>query len=321
MFVEADPRAGAGLRVAHADIRIAVIVPCLNEAASIADVIADFRRALPQAAIYVIDNGSTDGTAQIAAAAGATVKTCMMRGKGHAVRHAFTVIDADVYLTADGDGTYDAARAPDLVGTLLDGDLDMVVGTRRETCDEAYRPGHRFGNRLFNTMVAWSFGRQFSDIFSGYRVFSRRFVKSFPALSHGFDIETEMSVHALQLNMPTAEIATDYRERGEHSASKLNTYRDGLRILWRIILLFKYLRPLAMFGAIGIALLTLSFALGLPVVAEFLATGLVPRLPTALLAASLGIIALLSIATGLILDNIAMAQRENKRLFYLAAKP
>lgn len=304
----------------HPDIRVAVIVPCLNEAASIAEVVADFRCALPQADIYVIDNRSTDDTARIAAAAGAIVKTCMMRGKGHAVRHAFTVIDADVYLLADGDGTYDATRAPELIDTLLEGDLEMVVGTRREVSDDAYRPGHRFGNRLFNTMVAWSFGRQFSDIFSGYRAFSRRFVKSFPALSHGFDIETEMSVHALQLNMPTAEIATDYRERDAGSVSKLNTYRDGLRILWRIVLLFKYLRPLAMFGSVGVLAMTLSFALGLPVVFEFIHTGLVDRLPTALLAVSMGIIALLSLATGFILDSIAMAQRENKRLFYLAAK-
>lgn len=298
--------------------RVAVILPCLNEEAAIAGVVQEFRRHLPQADIIVIDNGSTDRTADCAIAAGARVRRCSRRGKGNALRFAFADIDADIYLIADGDGTYDAAAAPLLVGRLDEEGLDMVVGIRRDIAAEAYRRGHRLGNQVFNRLVYWTFGGRFTDIFSGYRAFSRRYVKSFPALANGFDIETEMSVHAIELNLPTAEILTDYRERASGSSSKLNTYSDGLHILWRIMLLLKHLRPLALFTLAALLLGGLSLLLGLPVVFEFLETGLVRRLPTALAAASLGIMALISFATGLILDTLAYAQRENKRLFYLA---
>lgn len=298
--------------------RVAIILPCLNEEAAIVGVVRAFRQHMPKAEIFVIDNGSTDRTAEQALAAGAVVRRHGMRGKGNALRYAFASIEADIYVTADGDGTYDAAAAPMLVDKLCQEGLDMVVGVRRDSIAEAYRRGHRLGNRLFNILLQWTFGGRFTDIFSGYRVFSRAFVKSFPALSNGFDIETEMSVHAIELNMPIAEIPTAYRERAEGSASKLNTYRDGLRILSRILLLSKHLRPLMLFSIVAILLSGASLMLGLPVVFEFIDTGLVRKLPTALAAASLGIMALISFATGLILDTIAYGQRENKRPFYLA---
>lgn len=266
----------------------------------------------------MVDNASTDATASVARQAGAVVMRCGLRGKGHALRHAFSNIDADIFVIADGDGTYDAARAGELLALLIEDNLDMVVGIRSDSSPQAYRPGHRFGNQLFNQLVWWSFGRQFTDIFSGYRVLSRRFVKSFPALSAGFDIETEMSIHAIQLCMPTAEITTRYSARGAGGQSKLRTYRDGLRILWRIIILLKHLRPFALFSSIAMTLTALSFALGFPVVLDYIATGLVARFPTAILAASLAIMALVSFVSGVILDSIAVAQRENKRLFYLA---
>lgn len=299
-------------------IDVAVVLPCLNEERAIQATVSAFREALPTARIHVVDNMSTDATAEVARRAGARVLRCGMRGKGHALRHAFSSIDADVFVIADGDGTYDASRAAEMVRMLLDDGLDMVVGTRSDSSPQAYRTGHRTGNRIFNVLVWWSFGRQFTDIFSGYRVLSRRFVKSFPALSAGFDIETEMSIHAIQLCMPTAEITTRYGERGAGSESKLRTYRDGLRILWRIVVLLKHLRPFVLFSAIALLLAALSFALGFPVVLEFLATGLVARFPTAIAAASLGVMALISFVSGVMLDSIATAQRENKRLFYLS---
>lgn len=302
-------------------VDIAIILPCLNEEKAIRDTVLSFRSAVPESRIFIIDNGSTDATVARALEAGAIVKHCAMRGKGHALRHAFASIDADVFLVADGDNTYDAGCGGELIRLLLDNDLDMVVGVRNHTSPDAYRVGHQLGNRMFNLLVSWTFGRQFSDIFSGYRVLSRRFVKSFPALSVGFDIETEMSVHAIQLCMPTSEVLTTYRERGAGSQSKLRTYRDGLLILWRIIMLLKYLRPFALFGAIAVAIAMLALALGMPVILDFLATGLVARFPTAVAAASLGVMAMISFVTGMILDSIAVAQRENKRLFYLAASP
>jgi len=301
--------------------RIAVILPCFNEAPAIAGVVHDFAAMLPAAEIFVIDNNSTDGTADVAARAGAHVLAETMRGKGHAIRRAFSEIDADIYVMADGDGTYDASRAPELVAKLVAERLDMLVAIRRDTSEAAYRRGHRLGNRLFNWIVQRAFGNRFSDIFSGYRVFSRRFVKSFPALSTGFDIETEMSVHAIQLNVPTAEVPAEYRERAAGTQSKLNTYRDGLRILWRVVLLLKHLRPFALFGLISLAIAALSLILGVPVVAAFLETGRVERFPTAIAAASLGVMSLISFATGIILDTLAYAQRENKRMFYLATAP
>jgi glycosyltransferase involved in cell wall biosynthesis len=297
---------------------IAVILPCYNEADAIRGVVEAFRRALPDAAIYVFDNASTDATAAEAIAAGAIVRPVYQRGKGNVVRQAFARVEADVYVIADGDGTYDAARAPEMVRALIEGDLDMVVCTREHDAADAYRRGHVAGNRVFNTIVRVLFGRVFVDIFSGYRVFSRPFVKSFPALATGFETETEMSLHAIQLGLPCAEIPTRYAPRMEGSASKLKTYRDGLRILWFIIRLVKHTRPLAMFATLGAIAALLAAVIGLPVVLTYLETGLVPRLPTAVAAASLVIIGAVSMATGVILDGVSYAQKESKRLAYIA---
>ncbi len=298
-------------------LRVAVILPCHNEGEAIGRVVRDFRVALPDAEIHVFDNNSTDDTVERALEAGARVIREPRQGKGNVMRRAFAEIDADVYVTADGDGTYDAARAPEMVRLLVEDRLDMVVGVRRDTAPGAYRQGHRVGNSMFNLLFRYSFGAQFTDILSGYRVFSRRFVKSFAALSSGFEIETEMSVHALQLRLPTAEIETDYCERIEGTTSKLRTYRDGLRILLRILLLLKRLRPSLLFGVLALAFSLLSLALGLPIVFEFIETGLVPRFPTAFAAASLMVMALISVTTGLVLDTVAYAHREAKRLHYL----
>jgi glycosyltransferase involved in cell wall biosynthesis len=299
---------------------VVVLLPCFNEAATVGNVVADFRRALPDARIYVFDNASTDLTAAAAAAAGAIVKPVRMRGKGNVVRYAFAAIEADVYVIADGDGTYDASRAPELVNLLLDDMLDMVVATRDHGDDKsAYRNGHIIGNRIFNRIVRHLFGKAFIDIFSGYRVFSRPFVKSFPALAGGFETETEMSLHAIQLGLPCIEVATRYSSRAEGSGSKLRTYRDGTRIFWFILRLLKYSRPLALFTAFSALAVAASLILGVPVALEFMQTGLVPRLPSAVAAASLMVIGALSFATGLILDSVAYSQKEAKRLTYLAA--
>jgi len=296
---------------------IAVILPCYNESAAIADVVQAFRRALPAATVYVYDNNSSDDTAAVAEAAGAVVRHEMMQGKGHVVRRAFSDIEADVYIMADGDGTYDAGRAPDLVDRLLDQQLDMVVGTRDDDSPEAYRPGHRLGNLMFNKAIALLFGDTFNDIFSGYRVFSRRFVKSFPALSAGFEIETELTVHAIQLRMPVAEMPTLYSNRAEGTASKLRTYRDGFRILITIGRFIQRFRPLLFYGGWAILLALLSIGLGYPVVAEFFETGLVPRLPTAVLSMGVMLLAALSFAIALILNANSRSQLEMKRLKYL----
>lgn len=304
---------------AESSPRVAVILPCYNEAASIARVVEEFRASLPDAAIYVFDNASSDDTNALAQAAGAIVRFVAERGKGNVLRQAFAQIDADVYVTADGDGTYDAAHAPELVAALWEGRLDMVVGTRQaQTPEAAFRDGHQTGNRLFNWLVQRLFARKFVDIFSGYRVLSRPFVKSFPALAIGFETETEMSVHAIQLGLPCREIATRYGAREAGSASKLKTYRDGVRILWFIARLLKHLRPLYLATVLAGYIAALSIGIGLPVVVEFLQTGLVPRLPTAIAAAALMIIAVLGLMTGLILDGVAYAQQETKRLAYLA---
>lgn len=297
---------------------IAVLLPCYNEALAIAGVVRSFRAALPAAKIYVIDNNSSDGTAAAARAAGACVIHESMRGKGNAVRRAFSDIDADIYVLADGDGTYDAARAPEMVDRLLTDRLDMVVGVRQATSDAAYRSGHRIGNRLFNLIIRLMFGNKFTDIFSGYRIFSRRFVKSFPALSAGFETETEMSVHAIHLRLPTTEIATDYSGRAEGSTSKLNTWRDGLRILLTMLRLFKAVRPLALFTVVAGLLLLLAFALGLPVIWYFLETHTVPRIPTTIAAAGLTVLSAISLITGIVLDSIMLAETAYKRLFYLS---
>ena len=298
--------------------RIAVLLPCYNEEAAIARTVAGFRAALPGATVYVYDNNSRDRTAEVARAAGAIVRQERVQGKGAVVRRMFADVDADIYVMADGDATYDAASAPALVARLLDEQLDMVVGSRVTQADAAYRRGHRFGNALLTGMLARLFGRSFTDILSGYRVFSRRFVKSYPALSTGFEIETDISVHALELRMPVAEIETPYFERPEGSASKLSTYRDGWRILSTIVTLYRIERPLLYFGLIGLLLALLAVGLGIPLGLTYARTGLVPRFPTAIAATGLVILAALSFTAGLILDTVVRGRREVRRLAYLA---
>jgi glycosyltransferase involved in cell wall biosynthesis len=298
--------------------KIAVMLPCYNEEAAIAQTIAGFREALPDALIFVYDNNSRDRTREIARAAGAIVRSEPIQGKGAVVRRMFADIDADVYVMADGDATYDATAAPKLVARLLDERLDMVVGSRIAEADLAYRRGHRFGNALLTGMLGRLFGRSFGDILSGYRVFSRRFVKSFPALSAGFEIETEISVHALELRMPSTEVETPYYARPEGSASKLSTYRDGWRILRTIMTLYRIERPILYFGGISAFLLAIAIALSVPLAITYLQTGLVPRLPTAVLATGLVILAALSGFAGLILDTVVHGRREMRRLAYLS---
>jgi glycosyltransferase involved in cell wall biosynthesis len=302
--------------------RVAVILPCFNEEATIADVVRDFRAALPQAVVYVYDNNSKDRTVEIARTAGAVVRRETRQGKGHVVRRMFADVEADIYVLADGDGTYDAASAPALVEKLVDEQLDMVVGSRLTTYEgEAFRRGHRFGNDLLTGFLGLCFGRTFTDILSGYRVFSRRFVKSFPALSVGFETETELSVHALELRMPIAEFVTAYKARPAGSASKLRTYRDGFRILMMILNLFKEERPLAFFSIISGALALIAVALSYPVFITYIETGLVPRFPTAILSTGLMILASLSLTCGFVLDTVTHGRREMKRLAYLAIPP
>ena len=298
--------------------RIAVLLPCYNEEAAIAQTVAAFRAALPTAAIYVYDNNSRDRTAEVAAGAGAIVRTERMQGKGHVVRRMFADIDADIYVMADGDATYDAGAAPEMVQRLLDERLDMVVGARKSEIEEAYRRGHRLGNRLFTGILASLFGRTFTDIFSGYRIFSRRFVKSFPALARGFETETEISVHALELAMPVAEIVTAYGARPEGSVSKLSTYRDGFRIMRTILHLFRIERPVLFYGSFGLALAVLALVLAVPLAITFAQTGLVPRFPTAILITGLMIVACMRFMCGLILDTVVRGRREVRRLSYLS---
>jgi len=299
-------------------LRIAVLLPCYNEEAAIAQTVAAFRAALPGADVYVYDNNSADRTVEVAAAAGATVRSERMQGKGNVVRRMFADIEADVYVMADGDSTYDASAAPDLVARLVDERLDMVVGARKSEVEEAYRRGHRLGNRLFTGILASLFGRSFTDIFSGYRVFSRRFVKSFPALSRGFETETEISVHALELAMPVAEVVTAYGARPEGSQSKLSTYRDGWRIMKTILHLFRIERPVLFYGSFGLFLAAVAVAISIPLVVTFVQTGLVPRFPTAILATGLMIVAFMSFMCGLILDTVVRGRREMRRLAYLS---
>ena len=304
--------------VAVAAPRIAVLIPCYNEEVAIPRVVGAFRAALPGAAIYVYDNNSRDRTREVAAAAGAMVRTEALQGKGHVVRRMFADIDADVYLLVDGDDTYDAAAAPELVRLLLEQQLDMVTGVRVTDAAAAYRPGHRFGNALLTGMVRRVVGNRISDMLSGYRAFSRRFVKSFPALAEGFETETEFTVHALELRLPVGEVLTRYKERPQGSVSKLNTWRDGFRILRTILLLVQRERPLAFFGAAGAVLLLLGIGLSIPVVLEFFRTGLVPRLPTAVLSTGLVLLSFLSFVCGLILDTVTRGRTEVKRIAYLA---
>lgn len=298
--------------------RIAVLLPCFNEAATIAATVEGFRVALPSAQVYVFDNNSSDRTREIARAGGAVVRSERQQGKGHVVRRMFADIDADVYVMADGDLTYDPQSAQAMVDLLLAEQLDMVVGTRKHQEKDAYRGGHVLGNKLFTGLLAGLFGRSFSDIFSGYRVFSRRFVKSFPVLSSGFEIETEISVHALELRMPVGEVETPYASRPEGSESKLSTYGDGWRILKTIATLYRIERPVLFFGLIGALLLVAALILSVPLIVTYLDTGLVPRVPTAILITGMAIIAVLCFFAGLILDTVTRGRREVRRLAYLA---
>jgi glycosyltransferase involved in cell wall biosynthesis len=297
--------------------RIAVLVPCLNEEVAIAGVVQGMRAALPDAVVYVYDNASTDQTVERARAAGAVVRREPLPGKGNVVRRMFADVDADVYVLVDGDGTYDAAAAPKLIAELVDNQLDMVNAARVSDQAAAYRAGHRLGNTVISGTVARIFGNRFRDILSGYRVFSRRFVKSFPALAAGFEIETELTVHALQLRMPTAEVNTRYEERPAGSASKLQTYRDGFRILGTILRLVKAERPLLFFSLIAALLAAGAVSLTVPIFEEYSRTGLVPRFPTAILSTGIMILAFLSLACGFVLDTVTRGRYETKRLHYL----
>jgi len=298
--------------------RIAVLLPCYNEEAAIGATVAGFRQALSGATVYVYDNNSRDRTREIAAEAGAVVRTEKQQGKGHVVRRMFADVDADVYVMADGDLTYDPTAAPQMVDLLLAEQLDMVVGTRRHEEKDAYRGGHVLGNKLFTGLLSGLFGRSFSDIFSGYRVFSRRFVKSFPVLSSGFEIETEISVHALELKMPVGEVETIYAARPEGSQSKLSTFSDGARILRTIVTLYRVERPALFYGVIGALLLLIAILLAIPLVVTYARTGLVPRLPTAILVTGMTIVAVLCFFAGLILDTVTRGRREVRRLAYLS---
>jgi glycosyltransferase involved in cell wall biosynthesis len=306
---------------AGGQLRTAILVPCFNEAPTVAQVIADFRAAVPEAAIYVYDNNSTDRTVEIAEQSGAVVGRESRQGKGNVLRRMFRDIDADVYVLVDGDATYDAASARRLIAELVGGNYDMAVGVRVGQGETVYRRGHRFGNRMLTGFVDGIFGTDLRDMLSGYRVFSRRFVKSFPALSSGFEIETELTIHALELELPIIEIDTPYYARPAGSASKLHTGRDGVRIMFTILQLYRSERPLAFFAIVGALLATISVALAIPIFITYLTIGLVPRIPTAILSTGLMILAFLSIAIGFVLDTVTRGRREMKLLAYLAQPP
>src|SRR5882724_580473 len=308
-------------RMTSSSMRVAVLVPCFNEEAAVATVIADFRKALPSAKIFVYDNNSKDRTIAVAREAGAEVRSERRQGKGHVVRRMFADVDADIYVLVDGDATYDAASAPRMIDALVTDHLDMVVGFRVDQAQAAYRPGHRTGNWMLTSFLSSVFGQAFKDILSGYRVFSRRFVKSFPVLSDGFEIETELSVHALELALPVAEIDTPYYARPEGSFSKLNTWRDGFRILGTILKLYRSEKPLRFFTAIGFFLALVSIGLAIPIIVTYLEQGIVPRLPTAVLSTGLMIFAAMSVSSGLVLDTVTRGRREIKLLAYLAQVP
>ena len=314
LAVQNDEQAEAN---AHG-LRVAVLVPCYNEEAAIAQVIGGFREMLSGAAIYVYDNNSTDRTVEVARAGGAIVRCVAQQGKGHVVRRMFRDVEADIYLLVDGDATYHAPSARAMIAKLAREQLDMVVAARIEEAPAAFRRGHRFGNRVLTGFVRWMFGATFTDILSGYRVFSRRFVKSFPVLSGGFEIETELTVHALELELPVAEVAAPYYPRPEGSASKLNTWRDGLRILAMIVKLYRSERPLRFFSALGLSIAAVSIALSVPILITYFEEGVVPRLPTALLSTGLMILAFVAIACRLIVDTVTRGRREMKLLAYLA---
>lgn len=298
-------------------LSVAVLIPCRNEATTVGNVVRDFRAALPRATVYVYDNGSTDETASIARAAGAVVRHEPVPGKGNVVRRMFADVEADVYVMCDGDGTYDAASAPKLIERLVRDGLDMVVAARIAADGAAYRPGHRAGNVTLSGFVAWLFARRFADMLSGYRAFSRRFVKSFPALATGFEVETELTIHALELRVPVADVGVRYLMRPEGSKSKLSTWRDGLRILAAVVFLFKEVRPFKFFGALFAVLAVLALVEAYPVVMTYLATGLVPRLPTTILATGTMLAAIFCLLCGVVLDTVSRGRREAKRLHYL----
>jgi glycosyltransferase involved in cell wall biosynthesis len=309
------------LFVSFQDLSVAVLIPCYNEETAIGKVVADFQAAIPGAIIYVYDNNSTDRTIDVARSAGAIVRTESLQGKGNVVRCMFADVEADIYVLVDGDDTYHAASASSLINALLEGPLDMVNGRRASQADAAYRRGHRLGNFVLTGLVRQIFGDKFKDMLSGYRVLSRRFVKSFPALSAGFEIETELTVHALELRMATIEIDTPYKARPVGSTSKLRTFQDGYRILRSILLLVKEERPLAFFSIIfGLCTVT-SLFLGVPIINFYLKTGLVPRFPTAILATGIMLLGFLSFACGLILDTVTLGRREAKRMRYLEIPP
>ncbi|WP_158783504.1 glycosyltransferase family 2 protein [Pantoea sp. BAV 3049] len=298
--------------------KIALVVPCYNEEMSIATVISQFRESIPEADIYVFDNNSKDKTALIAKEHNVHVHTVSLKGKGNVVRRMFSDVEADVYIMVDGDATYDASAAKKMVDKLIDDKLDMVVGCRQENGDEGtYRQGHRFGNKMLTGTVTTIFKGEFSDMLSGYRVFSRRYVKSFPCLSRGFEIETELTIHALELRMRYGEVQTSYGERPEGSTSKLSTYKDGIKILKTIIKLYMSERPFYFFLILSILFVFLSIILGFPILAEFEETGLVPRFPTAILASAIMTIGIISFVCGIILESVTMGRREMKALFYL----
>ncbi len=296
----------------------AVMIPCFNEEATIGEVVKDFRYVLPDAQIFVYDNNSKDRTVEVALESGAIVRSEPLQGKGNVVRRMFADIEAEVYVLVDGDSTYDAAAAPRMIQLLIDNQLDMVNGARITDIKEAYRPGHRFGNWLLTSIVSWTFGNRLKDMLSGFRVFSRRYVKSFPSLAVGFETETELTIHALHLRMPIAEIETTYRDRPTGSISKLCTFKDGFLILWMILVFIKEEKPMSFFSLIALFFCTSSVALMFPILKEFVATGLVPRLPTAVLSMSMMIISFLSIACGLILDTVTRGRSEMKRMRYLS---
>ena len=304
----------------NSQLSIAILIPCYNEEAGIADVINAFKKHIPTATIYVYDNNSTDQTIACAQNAGAVVRCESRQGKGNVVRRMFADIEADLYVMIDGDSTYDTSAAPTLIKQLLDNNLDMVIGTRKEESDTAHRAGHKFGNTLFNWVLSFLFNSPFKDIFSGYRVFSRRFVKSFPPLSSGFDIETELSIYALEMQLPVKEIETAFFDRAEGSFSKLSTFKDGFLILWRMIFLFKERKPMLFFGVFFFLFSAISAILGTVLIKEFLATGLVPRMPTAIICVGSILLGFISLACGLILDSVSCARKEAKIMHYLQFK-
>ena len=296
---------------------VAVIIPCFNEEGAIGKVVRDFKNQLPNATVYVYNNNSTDSTASEALENGAIVENEERQGKGYVVRRMFADIDADLYVMVDGDDTYDALAVRPLIQKLVDDNLDMVSGSRETNIRAAYRTGHKFGNRLLTGLVRQFFGKRFSDMLSGYRVFTNRFVKSFPLDSGGFEIETELTVHALELEMPTSELSTEYKDRPEGTVSKLRTYADGLRILWMIIKLLKRERPMLLFLVVAFILIFIALVLAYPIFIEYLETGLVPRFPTAILSTGLVILGFLSFTCGIILDTVTKGRQEAKRMRYL----